>query len=78
MTATVTATATVTEWGMTATVTTTVTGTATTDAALSPFAATTDLSVELGAATNYHRRTTVRARPPQREDKRLSQKIKIM
>jgi hypothetical protein len=50
---------------VTATVTTTGvgiigTGTATTDAALSPSAATTELSVELGAATKYHRRTTAR------------------
>ena len=47
---------------MTATVTTTVgiTGTATTDATLSPSAATTDRSVEFGAATKYHRRTMAR------------------
>jgi hypothetical protein len=38
----------------------TVTATATTDATLSPSAAMTDLSVELGAATKYHRRTTAR------------------
>jgi hypothetical protein len=51
---------------MTATVTATtaVAGTATTDAALSSSAATTDLSVEFGAAIKYHRRTTARARPP--------------
>ena len=52
---------------VTATVTVTtvvgITGTATTDAALSPSAATTDLFVELAAATKYHRRTTARARP---------------
>jgi hypothetical protein len=46
---------------VTATVTTTVAGTAITDAALSPSAATTDLSVEFGAATKYHRRTMARA-----------------
>jgi hypothetical protein len=44
---------------MTVTATTTVgiTVTATTNAALSSSAATTDLSVEFGAATKYHRRT---------------------
>jgi hypothetical protein len=45
-----------------------ITGTAITDATLSPSAATTDLSVELGAATKYRRRTTARAANQQREN----------
>jgi hypothetical protein len=57
---------------MTVTVTVTatvgITGTAITDATLSPSAATTDLSVEFGAATKYCRRTTARAANQQRQN----------
>jgi hypothetical protein len=57
---------------MTVTVTVTatvgITGTAITDAALSPSAATTDLSVEFGAATKYCRRITARAANQQRQN----------